>query len=188
MRMIAGELGFAPMALYNHVSNREDLIDAMCDVVFSELSFVSQSEQWVDTLRKSTIGAYKIMIAHSWLPGVWKDSNARSKLQFQEHLLKVMREAGLSEELSCRGYHALTMHLVGFSLQAVDMLMMKDKKKVRKLGRDALASLSQEDYPYLREHVKFHLSGNDKRSDFRFMLDMILEGLNRDFVAAKKNT
>ena len=37
MRKLAEMLGVAPMALYRHVANKDDLIDAMVDVVFSEI-------------------------------------------------------------------------------------------------------------------------------------------------------
>ena len=37
MRRLGEELGVGPMALYRHVANKDDLIDAMVDVVFSEI-------------------------------------------------------------------------------------------------------------------------------------------------------
>ena len=52
----------------------------------------------------------------------------------------------------------------------------------KNFGRWARSSLRRRDdaYPYLREHVQFHLDGRDRRSDFKYMLDLILEGLERD--------
>ena len=37
MRRLGEELGVGPMALYRHVANKDDLIDAMVDVVFGEI-------------------------------------------------------------------------------------------------------------------------------------------------------
>ena len=37
MRNLADELDSAPMALYRHVANKEDLLDGMVDVVFGEM-------------------------------------------------------------------------------------------------------------------------------------------------------
>jgi len=37
MRTLAEELEVAPMALYRHVANKDDLIDAMIDLVFGEI-------------------------------------------------------------------------------------------------------------------------------------------------------
>ena len=41
MRQLAEELGVAPMALYRHVANKDDLIDGMVDLVFSEIELPS---------------------------------------------------------------------------------------------------------------------------------------------------
>jgi AcrR family transcriptional regulator len=37
MRALAQMLGVVPMALYKHVANKEELLDGMVDVVFSEI-------------------------------------------------------------------------------------------------------------------------------------------------------
>ena len=41
MRALADELGTAPMSLYRHVANKEDLLDGMIDVVFGEIDVPS---------------------------------------------------------------------------------------------------------------------------------------------------
>jgi len=37
MRRLAEKLSVAPMALYRHVANRDDLIDGLVDVAYSEI-------------------------------------------------------------------------------------------------------------------------------------------------------
>ena len=37
MRKLAGALGVEAMSLYNHVANKDDLLDGMVDIVFSEI-------------------------------------------------------------------------------------------------------------------------------------------------------
>ena len=37
MRNVAQELGVYPMALYNHFANKDDLLDAMVDVMYEEI-------------------------------------------------------------------------------------------------------------------------------------------------------
>ena len=41
MRQLAEMLKVAPMALYRHIANKDDLIDAMIDVVFREIGLPS---------------------------------------------------------------------------------------------------------------------------------------------------
>lgn len=93
----------------------------------------------------------------------------------------MLRESGFSEELACRGYHALTMHVVGFSMQVLELQPIVGKKqKMHALGKEILEEMSSETYPYMVEHIKFHMSGKDKRNDFKYLLDLILDGLKRD--------
>ena len=41
MRKLGQELGVGPMALYRHVANKDDLVDAMVDLVFGEIGLPS---------------------------------------------------------------------------------------------------------------------------------------------------
>src|SRR6185503_1112110 len=44
MRRLAEELDAAPMALYRHVANKDDLLDGMIDLVFTELDVPTGSD------------------------------------------------------------------------------------------------------------------------------------------------
>ena len=43
MRGLAQELGVVPMALYKHVANKDELLDGMVDIVFSEIELPPRS-------------------------------------------------------------------------------------------------------------------------------------------------
>ena len=183
MRQLAAELGCGVMSLYNHVADKDDLLDGMVEYVAAEIELPSASNRgsnWVRDLRRCVVSAYKANVRHLWVAKIWGRDPGPAKNAYHETLLRIMREAGLPEELSCRGFHALTMHVVGFSLQVAD-LAFANKREFRQMGRRILAELDGDEFPYLREHVKFHLDGRDKRNDFKYMLDLILDGLERDF-------
>lgn len=184
MRLLAAELGCGVMSLYNHVRDKDDLIEGMVDAVAKEIELPiadGEKDAWVDDLRLCCTSAYKVMLKHHWAPKSWGKGNGPFKNDYHEALLRVLRKAGFSEELACRGYHALTMHVVGFSLQVLEIRPIMDtKKKVRTLGAQVLEELSEERYPYMREHIRFHMSGKDQRNDFKYILSLILEGLERD--------
>ena len=60
MRRLAQELGVVPMALYKHLSNKEELLDAMVEVVMGEVNdAVSRIEapvRW--TGRRLSVGGF----------------------------------------------------------------------------------------------------------------------------------
>jgi len=185
MRMLAKTLGFGVMSLYNHVKDKDDLLDGMVNTVAAEIELPDGQATWKDGLRACMISAYRVMLSHRWLSSVWGRSPGPSKNGYHEVILRLMREAKFPEELACRGFHALTMHVTGFALQVMEM-PFSNKAEFVALGNKSLNELDELEFPYLREHIHFHLEGKDQRSDFKYMLDLILDGLERDFADARK--
>ena len=54
MRRLADVLDVAPMALYRHVANKEDLLDGMIDLVFGEVKLPAAEVDWKDWMRGLT--------------------------------------------------------------------------------------------------------------------------------------
>ena len=52
MRGLAQELGVVPMALYKHVANKEELLDGMVDIVFSEIELPPGDLDWRSAMRR----------------------------------------------------------------------------------------------------------------------------------------
>ncbi len=180
MRQLANKLGFGVMSLYNHIKDKDDLLDGMVDAVATEIELPAGGDEWQAALRGCAISAYKTMLKHRWLAGQWGRQPGAAKNRYHESILRVMREANFPEELACQGFHALTMHVVGFALQVLEM-PFTNKREFTAMGKKSLEALPEQDFPYLREHIHFHLDGRDQRNDFKYMLDLILDGLNRDY-------
>ncbi len=182
MRHLASELSCGVMSLYNHVSDKGDLLQGMADSVALEFELPvrkATAKNWSTDIRACVISAYRVMLSHSWVVPIWGRSDGPGKRHYHETILRILRQAGFKEELACRGYHALTMHVVGFALQVSD-LPFNNNKDLRSIATQVLDELPADEFPYLIEHIHFHLDGRDKRSDFKYMLDLIIEGLARD--------
>src|SRR5687768_15019854 len=70
MRSLAQELGSAPMSLYRHVPNKEDLLDGMVDVVFSEIYAPAIGGDWKDELRERASSVRAALKHHPWAVGL----------------------------------------------------------------------------------------------------------------------
>lgn len=179
MRSRAKELDFGVMSLYNHAQDKDDLLDAMVDFVASEIELPAEPTAWKEDLRRCIVSAYRMMLNHRWLPAIWGRPPGYAKSRYHDTVLRLMRDSEFPEELACRGFHALTMHVVGFALQVLEM-PFTTKRELRAFGKQHLKDLEDQNLPYLGEHVRFHLDGKDVRNDFKYMLDLILDGLERD--------
>src|SRR5437764_14888929 len=52
MRKLAQGLGVEAMSLYNHVANKDELLDAMVDAVFGEIGLPDARDDWRISMRK----------------------------------------------------------------------------------------------------------------------------------------
>jgi AcrR family transcriptional regulator len=85
MRRLAGALGAGAMSLYYYVASKEELLDAMIDVVFEEIELPPEETDWQSAMRRRAdiAGAREPppprsghrLPAEGWLPGL--DGDAR---------------------------------------------------------------------------------------------------------------
>jgi AcrR family transcriptional regulator len=190
MRKLARVLGVEAMSLYNHVANKGDLVDEMVDLVVSEIELPSTVEAWDAAIRECAISAHEVLLRHPWscslvmsTTGTGVARNAR--LRYMEWLLRQLREAGFSPELTYRAYHALDSHVLGFTLwelgHSAAANAIRGDKDFADFAVSFVRELGAADYPYLAEHAEQHLEpvGDDDVSEFEFGLDLILDGLKR---------
>src|SRR4051794_628717 len=66
MRKLGQRLGFEAMSLYNHVANKEDVIDGMLELVLAETHLPTTAEDWVSAVRESAISLHAALQRHRW--------------------------------------------------------------------------------------------------------------------------
>jgi AcrR family transcriptional regulator len=189
MRKLAKDLEVEAMSLYNHVSNKGDLIDAMVDLVVREIELPADPD-WEKAIRQCAISAYETFLRHPWAcslvmsPGDLRlEENAR--LRYIEWLLGRLEEAGFSPELTYRGYHALDSHILGFTMWHLGHSAggedMTGGQGLEDLAAELVPRLRSSGYPHLAEHAEQHVSAPWRESvrEFEFGLDLILDGLKK---------
>jgi AcrR family transcriptional regulator len=182
MRRLARELGVEAMSLYNHVANKDDILEGMLDIITGEIEVPADGADWKDALRRSAISAYETFVRHPWACSLMhatpRISDAR--MLWMEGVLKTLREAGFSADLTHHAYHALDSHITGFTLWLVSM-PFDSHEELLDLAKAFLPQISADEYPYVIEHAQQHLAGPspDEPSEFEFGLDLILDGLER---------
>src|SRR5262245_28270532 len=118
MRKLAQQLGFEAMSLYNHVANKDDVIDGMLDLVLDESEPPSPHEDWAAAIRRSAISVHDALRRHPWSCALLMSPlHIRpARLRYMDSLLGQLREAGFSAETTYHAYHVLDGHIFGFSL------------------------------------------------------------------------
>jgi AcrR family transcriptional regulator len=184
MRKLARELGVEAMSLYNHVENKDDILNGIVDLVANEFEPPAATEDWAASIRASAISAHEALRRHPWAcdlmmsPSLPRISFAR--VQYMDDLLRALREAGFSRDVVYTAYHALDAHIFGFSLWEAGH-SITTKADVSELVAKFLREFPFDDYPDVAEHIEMHMDDGPHREvrTFEFGLDLILEGLER---------
>jgi len=66
LRRIAERLGVTPMALYRHVESKDDLLDGIADLLYSELDLPDRTGDWWEGLAGLARSTRAVLLAHPW--------------------------------------------------------------------------------------------------------------------------
>ena len=181
MRKLGQKLGFEAMSLYNHVANKDDVLDGILDLVLGESEPPSPAGDWDAAIRASAVSVHDALRHHPWActllmaPGRVRPA----RLRYMDLLLGRLREAGFSAETTYNAYHVLDGHIFGFSLWETSHTYTAEE--VSNFVAKFAQTITVEAYPYLHEHAQQHFSEGPHRevSAFEFGLDLIVDGLKK---------
>ncbi len=181
MRKLGQALGVEAMSLYNHVANKDDILNGIVDLIVGEFDIPASGTGWKAAIRRTAISAHDVLVRHPWAASLMLSVTGTqpARWRYMDRILGSLREAGFSTDMTDHAYHALDSHVTGFTLWQVQIQV--DPEKLPGMAATFLRDLPADDYPYLVEHIEHHL--NEPRpgdeGSFAFGLDLILDGLER---------
>lgn len=179
MRKLAEQLGVGAMSLYTYVKNKDDMLEGMVDLVTAEIE-LPVGDDWRRALVTSSASAHQVLLDHPWCAEEWtRRMPGPARLAFMEAILRTLTEAGFDDELVYHGYHAVTMHIVGFTIQALGYQDLPVGESLGDLAETFLASIGAADLPHLATHIRAHTSGEGHGDEFGYVLGLILDGLEQ---------
>jgi AcrR family transcriptional regulator len=182
MRRLGSALGVEAMSLYNHVRNKEDLLDGMIDHVFSKITVPRPGQDWREGLRVRSLSAREVLGKHRWAVTLMdsRRSPGVSRLRHDDAVLGCLRKGGFSAPMTVRAVVLLDSFVYGFALTEASLEDV-DKPRAAELSNTVLEGLSPELFPNLCEIYSepFIREGYDFRLELEPSLDLILDGLER---------
>ena len=182
MRELGRRLEVEAMSLYNHVANKDDILDGMVDLVVSEIDLPSDTVDWKEAMRRRAISAQSVFSRHPWASGLIdsRESSGPARLRYFDWVVGTLRRAGFTLEMAARAFSLLDSYIYGFV--GSNSTRLSDATSNPRRWREAfLRAIPADEYPYLREMVVEYAmnSGHDESADFEFGLNLILDGLQR---------
>jgi AcrR family transcriptional regulator len=182
MRKLAKEFGVVPMALYKHVANKEDMLDGMVDIFFSEIALPQNGTDWKTAMRQRAISTREVLTRHRWALGLTDSRMKPGPVNLRHHnaVIGCLREAGFSIEMALHAYSALDSYIYGFTLQE-QTLPFDNPEEVGDVAEVMLEQFPADEYPYLKETIVEHIMKNgwNYAAEFEFGLNLILDSFER---------
>ncbi len=182
MRRLAGELGAGAMSLYHYVANKDELLDAMIDVVFEEIELPPEDTDWQSAMRQRAVSARQVLARHPWALGLMESrtSPGPANIRHHEAVLACLRRAGFPILMATHAYWVLDSYVYGFALQEAG-LPFDTAEELAAMAEDVfLPQLPPEEFPYLNESAgALVAAGQGPPEEFIFGLDLVLDALGR---------
>ena len=182
MRTLGRKLGVEAMSLYNHVANKEDIVDGLVDIVFSEIEVPSPGEvDWKPAMRRRAISVREALNRHRWAVGLMEGRMNPGPASLRNHdaVMGCLREAGFPSGRPCTRYPSWTPTSTGSrSRRRTSVRHSGPGLGGQEIQRRHVPEMA--DYPYLVEvATEMATAGYDYATEFEFGLDIILDALER---------
>ena len=173
MRKLGAALGVEAMSLYNHVANKEDLLDAVLDAILLEMDLPDPDGPWDDQLRAIAHAFRRVGHAHPRIFPLFGSRSIRSVDGFRplEQSYAAIRKAGLPPDEAFDAFGSLAAYVFGYVLTELGGVV--DLAEGRSIDFAALAAA---DHPWLVE-MGTGLAQRDGDRQFAFGLELNLRGL-----------
>jgi len=180
MRLLAQDLGVKAMSLYNHVTDKADIVDGIVDMVFAEIDLPSAETDWKTAMRLRANSAREVLLRHPWASSLMQSRTQPGPATLRHHdsVIGSLRQAGFTIELAAHAFSVIDSYVYGFAQQQQN-LTYTTSEEATVVAEDILRSLPAEEYPHLAEMIVEHAlkPGYDYAEEFNFGLDLILDGL-----------
>jgi AcrR family transcriptional regulator len=180
MRHIGRELGVEAMSLYNHVRDKEDILDSICEAVLSEFR-IPDAGGWTEGARLAAREYRRLLLAHPTVVTLMTERKrpftTAESLRAYEFALEVFRTAGLSEEDSVKAFHVFGGFILGFVTMELGLVVGGPDDEAHAQAHQEMARmLASADLPRMREAMP-HFMNCDLEEQFEFGLDLLIEGI-----------
>jgi AcrR family transcriptional regulator len=183
MRRLARELGVEAMSLYHHVpGGKQALLDGMVDLVFGEIELPAADGDWKAAMRRRAVSAREVLARHPWAIILMESRRTPGPANLRHHdaVIGCLRQAGFPVALTAHAYSILDAYIYGFAVQEAS-LPFDTPEETAELASEMMGAFPVDAYPHLTEFAVQHVlqPGYDYGDEYRFGLDLILDGLER---------
>jgi AcrR family transcriptional regulator len=182
MRRLGQALGVEAMSLYNHVANKDEILDGIVELVVGEIRLPVPGEEWKEAMRNRAISAREMLLRHPWATGIMESRTNPGPvtLRYYDRVIGCLRHADFSIAMAAHAFSVLDSYIYGFALQH-SKLPFETPEELAVVAEHILKELPVDQFPHLFEMTTEHVlqPGYNFADEFLLGLDLILNGLER---------
>jgi AcrR family transcriptional regulator len=181
MRRVGRELGVEAMSLYNHVRDKDDLLDGIREHVLSLFMDPGTEGPWEERARKAARTWRQVLRSHPNTLVLISESKGPGMtpgaIRPTEITLRLLRETGLPEDDAVKAFCAFGGFIIGFVMFEVGMTRATEASVAESPTPEQLtAALPADEFPCFMASLPYLMQGDiDQR--FEYGLDLLLTGL-----------
>ena len=179
MRELAGRLEIEAASLYNHVSDKDDLLLGMADIVIAEIELPREATSWRDAMRLRATSARALFARHPWAAALidTRMQAAPSGLAYADRVLGTLIGAGLTPAVAGNAFLVLDSYIYGYERQR-SILARDDGGASTDTAQEVADAIEPGTFPALAQVAAAYADHPfDEDAGFAFGLDLLLEGI-----------
>ncbi len=180
MRSLARKCGVEAMSLYNHVANKEALLQGMIEIVVADIYIPATGTPWKEAMRERAVSAHAVLMRHPWASMVMlsQADSGPVMLRWVDATIGCLREGGFSWSLADHAWNTLDSYIHGFTQQRLNFPFKESDYAAA--AAEYLPFIPADTLPNLHGMAREIAEGrHDGIQEFRFGLDLLLDGLER---------
>ena len=181
IRSLAEVLGVKPMSVYHYVANKDEIIDGIVDLVYSEIELPVPGGDWQEQMRRRGNSARAVLAAHPWATALLQSrlNPGPATLRHHNAFIETLRSAGFSVVLTAHAFALIDSYVFGFALSE-NALPIHGPDSIADTASSMMDKFfDAEAYPHLLEFTMEHVMRPeyDFGAEFDYGLTVILDGL-----------
>jgi AcrR family transcriptional regulator len=190
IRSLADALDVRPMSVYHYVANKDEILDGIVDIVFSEMETPTVGGEWRSEVARRAHSARRVLRRHPWAVPLLESRTSPGPATLAHHdaVLGTLLAAGFSRELTAHAYALLDAYVYGFAIQEAS-LPFEGPDSVADVADPIMALMATGAYPHMVDMAtSYYLQpGYDFGDEFDFGLNLVLDALDRRLEALSRD-
>jgi AcrR family transcriptional regulator len=180
MRSLAQALKVEAMSLYNHVQNKEHILDGLVELVVGEIEAPQPCGDWRAAMRRRALSAHAVLMRHPWATMLFvsRVNIGPNMLRYVDATIGCLRGAGFSYPMADHAWTSIDAYIYGFTLQKLNFPL--DPAEYASSASQFLPLIPAEQFPHLNGMSQEVIAGrHDGLHQIDFGLEFILDGIDR---------